>query len=531
MSISHTWKMMDALPDQVALLDDHGVITHTNLAWQRFAAENGGDPAKVGIGTQYLAVCMPERVSAEHAGVHASFTELLSGARSSFSLEYPCHSPVEQRWYLMRAGRVVGGGVLVTHIDITRWRLAELRAEDLANNDALTHALNRRGLVSRLHTERMRMIGQGGCLSAILIDCDDFKEINTRYGHAVGDVALIEIARRLGDALRPTDAISRIGGDEFLVLLPEMDPVRASQIANRLRLAIAHAPIAIASEGPVYLTCSLSVAGIDPKSEGLEEVLRSCRAGLDASKKEGKNRVSGESVNPRPTAVHLTTAVLRVARQPIIDLATEACTGQELLVRPEGDFGGPLDFFRQAAEHGLLQQIDMACLRACFEEARRVALGEAIHINVYPSTLLAVAAEELIALMPDIALRRRICLELSEQEIMGDPAHIKEKITPLRAAGFQIAIDDVGFGRTCLETLVLLEPDVVKIDRRFVDGVAVSAENARQLGRLVRLVRTLGASIIAEGIENPADAAVCLALGAEAAQGYLWGRPQVSKVA
>jgi EAL domain-containing protein (putative c-di-GMP-specific phosphodiesterase class I) len=218
---------------------------------------------------------------------------------------------------------------------------------------------------------------------------------------------------------------------------------------------------------------------------------------------------------------------VHVARQPMVQLADATTIGVELLARPQGDFGGPADFFRLAAQHGILRAVDVTCLRACLTEAERVPPEQEVHINIYPSTLLSIPAEDWTSWMPSASLRARVCIELCEQEIIGDPVDLKASVRALRRAGFRIAIDDVGFGRTCLENLVVLEPDVIKIDRRFVHRVSESPGQARQLGRLLRLVKTLGGKTVVEGVEHAADARICADLGADCGQGYLWGRPTV----
>jgi len=117
------------------------------------------------------------------------------------------------------------------------------------------------------------------------------------------------------------------------------------------------------------------------------------------------------------------------------------------------------------------------------------------------------------------------CLEISEQQIIGDPSYLIEPVRALRAAGLLIAIDDVGFGSSCLESLVLLEPDVLKIDKRCVIGIARHPERAAHLRRYLGIARTLAAEIVAEGVETADDLAVLRDLGVELAQGFYWGRP------
>jgi diguanylate cyclase (GGDEF)-like protein len=520
--------LFDALPDHAAIVDRDGIIVRTNAAWQRYARENAGDEKSIGPGTDYVAVCLGAKAPGMHE-IAQGLRALSQGLRSLFSVEYPCHSLTQMRWFLMRAGKLKNGNVFVIHTDITDRKLAELRAEELANHDALTSVLNRRGLDEHASLELSRMQRQGGYISALLLDCDNFKAVNTQFGHALGDLALAEIARRIRETLRPEDIVARIGGDEFIVLLPHTKPAEAGAVAERIRSTVSGSPLVTEGDQVVGVTVSLSVAEIKPSAQGVEGILRACRDGLETSKRTGKNKTSDSMVRLSPEAQQVATTEIHVARQAVIELATGKPVGHELLARVHSSFGTLQQYFKRANEYRVLHAADVACIRACVAEAARLYDDGAIHINVFPSTLLSLSKAEWLDWIPSYDLRRRICLELCEQEIVGDPFQYKERVNELRILGFSFAIDDVGFGRTCLENLVVLEPQFVKIDRRFVHGVSTQIGAARQLGRLLRLVNTLGAISVVEGIENQEDAETCRSLGAIQAQGFFWGQPSVSE--
>ena len=148
------------------------------------------------------------------------------------------------------------------------------------------------------------------------------------------------------------------------------------------------------------------------------------------------------------------------------------------------------------------------------------------HVNLMPSTLLETPTEELIRVLQTDSRTGHCCLEISEQQLLGDPSCLIPRVRALQKAGIQIAIDDVGFGNSCLEGLILLEPQVMKIDKRLVMGLANDASLRRSLSRLLRVADVLNAKVIAEGIETTEDHRVLLELGARYGQGYLFGRPQ-----
>jgi diguanylate cyclase (GGDEF)-like protein len=484
--------------------------------------------ARGGAASRYLDAFGPPTNPADEAAraeLAAALDNVIAGALPHFTLERACGGEAAPRWLLVRAGHLAPAGALVTHLDITQRKLAELRAEEAANRDPLTGTLNRRGLTARLTAELSRARRHGGQLAAVLFDCDDFKRVNSRFGHAVGDAVLIEVARRFADQLRPEDVLARIGGDEFLALLPDANVAEARRVADRLRTAILTHPFRSAA-AVVDLTCSAAVAALDDAVTGLDDILRVCAAGLQRSKAQGKNRTSGTVAEAARARARLLALAPIVVRQPIVELATGTRIGYELLVRGPAGLELPSELFRAALEAGVLTRVDLTCLDACLARAAAWPDRDAIHVNVFPSTLLALDVAAVAARAAVGARRSRVCLELCEQEIVGDPVYLRDRARALREAGFALAIDDVGFGRTSLEKLIVLEPELIKIDRRLVHHVASDAVKARQLARVVRLGHALDAIVVVDGLERMEDAQACRQLGVAFGQGSLWGEPE-----
>lgn len=530
-----TQKVLDSLPHQVAMLDRDGTIVMVNASWTQFARLNGGADGPVAVGTNYLHVCGIERLPSECEGhrVRLQLQQLLSGEIERFELEYPCHSPDEQRWFVMHATRVGGVGAVVSHIDITSRKIAELQLRELTQVDPLTGLLNRRGLADVLAVEASRAERAAAPICALLVDCDDFKSINDTLGYAAGDVALVMLTRSLVQTLRPSDRVARIGGDEFLVLLPDTRLVEAALVAERVRHAVAEHPVET-PQGKTSLSVSVSVVPVEPGAAQLEALVVAGRDALQESKMLGKNRVTLAS-RRGPGAAELEdpghvgrlvhgAEVISVVRQPIVRLATGEVVGHELLARgPIGPLFYPQDFFRRASADGVLVALDLKCLRAALADA--AGLQGWVHVNLYPATLRETPIEHILRLFPGGSARRRYCIELSEQQLFGDPSFIRDAVARLREASVRLAIDDVGFGRTSLEGLVLLEPDVAKLDRRWVGGAAHDRARLRTLKRLCEVARALGATIVAEGIESDDDLRALMDLGVELGQGFLWGNP------
>jgi len=422
---------------------------------------------------------------------------------------------------------------------------ANARLERLSLIDPVTELLNRRGMQQVLSREVAWMRRHHSESVAILMDLDSFKGINDSLGHTVGDVVLKVMGQQITSTIRTTDYLARVGGDEFLVLLPRTTLKEAMLVAEKIRLAVSEAVVAL-STGDIRITTSLAVCSIAPDLFTMEDLLNRLYPLLAQCKRMGKNRVLCESTRPMAEEVTDTEkgempgslgkvakmlqdpANLLVAAQEIVDLETRQVVGYELLSRSKvPGFEMPEAFFRVALESNRLTQLDRRCLEACVQAARLLPKGQRCHINLFPSTLLSLPTESLLEVFCDGLLEKRFCVEISEQQIIGDPSHLVAPVKALKRAGIRIGLDDVGFGRSCLESLILLEPDVLKIDKKWVGGIAQDRVREQALRQLLKIAQTLGIQTIAEGIEAEEDLDWLRAMGVELGQGFLWGKPRI----
>lgn len=413
--------------------------------------------------------------------------------------------------------------------------LAKEQLERLANVDYLTEVLNLRGLEQVLKAEDNRAHRSGGHLIAMIINCDNFNKVNESVGHVTGDIILKEVARRIKGTLRPSDHVARVGADEFLVLLPETQLAYGMRVAERIRVAIADNPMR-GPQDPLTITVSIGLSNLPAKISSVSEVVTLTRTALKKSKATGKNKVtlsreiateSGEYpvIVPRSPVEQLTDiASFRTVYQPIIDLDTEDIAGYEVLTRgPDGAYESPGDFFRICIENDILTKVDLQCLKLCLAEIPKSKQTMRFHVNLFPSTLLETPIANLIKIFPEDRAGTIFCIEISEQQFITEPAYLRDQVNALRQAGILVAIDDVGFGRSSLETLILLEPDLVKVDRKYVSGLSNEPAKARLLRRLTNVAKSLGAEIIAEGIEDRRDLPLLKDMGVNYGQGFLWG--------
>jgi diguanylate cyclase (GGDEF)-like protein len=296
--------VMDALTSHICVVDPAGVIIAVNRAWMSFSEDNSGDGRRAYAGVNYLDVCRQATgpASAGAREILAGMEAVLKGETDLFQIEYPCHSPNEFRWFiasitpLRRRGvpREEGNiGAVVSHIDITDRKLAELDYAKLASTDPLTSLPNRRFFDEYAALEFDRFRRFGGPMSLLMLDLDRFKGINDGYGHAAGDEVLRRVAARCKKVMRGADLFARIGGEEFAGLLPGTDEKRAIVVAEKLRQAIHRLRIKLGPE-TVLVTASVGVAAMLPRDRSPSIALARADEALYRAKRAGRNCVRGQ---------------------------------------------------------------------------------------------------------------------------------------------------------------------------------------------------------------------------------------------
>jgi two-component system CheB/CheR fusion protein len=423
----------------------------------------------------------------------------------------------------------------ISTVEELRTRTKSLESE--ANEDPLTGLMNRRGLEKSLQGNKLHAERSGESMVVMLIDLDDFKGINDTCGHPVGDQVLKEVSRRFRRLYRPTDLVSRIGGDEFLAILPDTRLGEGMHVAERLRRELISEPVAYIEGRPIFVTASIGAARVPDPVASLDGVIALATRALKLSKKSGKNRVRAEGVSrdfenqkeeiERALGDVLEGRGLFAVRQSIRVLEDGGLLGYEFFARCSTPaLADPQDFFRICMDRNILGSTDLQCLRLGVQAARECEPEVQLHFNLFPTTLLETPTDELLEVLHPVGDLSRICLELSEQHFIGDPARLKLACDALQKHGVRIGVDDIGFGRSSLETLVVLEPDCVKVDRTMSQGIAESGKKQRMMSRLVNVCVSLELQMIVEGVETSADRRLLRELGVDYAQGFLWDRPE-----
>lgn len=437
---------------------------------------------------------------------------------------------------------------------IAQAREAEERAVYDATHDSLTGLPNRVLFLERLgrameHAKR----DEGRPFSLLFLGLDRFKNVNDSLGHAVGDLLLVEAARRLEGGVHPADTVGRLGGDEFAVLLGDPGEVEdAICVAERLQKKLS-APFYLSGH-ELYATASVGVVSRPTRYRQPEDLLRDVHTAMYEAKAGGKSRWEVFAPEMRERAVKLLNletdlrrAVERgeefaVLYQPIVSLKSGEVVGFEALVRWEHPRRGllpPAVFVPLAEETGLIVPIGSFVLR---EACRRLVHWHARFPNHRPlsvSVNLSVAqlsrsglAEQVGRTLREAGLDgRHLRLEITESAVMRDPESAIGTLSDLRAAGVRFAVDDFGTGYSSLSVLHRFPVDTLKVDRSFVSSMESRPDNAEIVQTTITLAHGLGMDVVAEGVDSPAQLELLREMGCDYAQGYCFSRPVDASVA
>ena len=430
--------------------------------------------------------------------------------------------------------------------DVSELRRTQDLLEHRALHDPLTGLPNRTLLLDRIR-HALDRAARGDVLPALLfVDLDRFKPINDTLGHHIGDTLLREVGRRLVDAVRPADTVARLGGDEFGILLDTSHTREdAVAVADRVRLAVGQ-PVTLPGH-TAYVGASVGIAFAADASGEPEALLRDADAAMYAAKAEGGDRVriySGDMTAAVGARVR-TEAGLRqaladdelfVVYQPIFGVASGEVIGVEALLRwrtPDGRLVDPAEFIPVAEATRLIlpigrRVIQQACRDAARWDAARPSDGGLLmSINL---SAIQFADDGLLGEIQD-AVRasglepRRYQLEITESVLMRDADSSLHTLEALQRVGARLAIDDFGTGYSSLAYLRRFAVDTVKIDRVFVEGLGRRSDDTAVVEAVISLARSLGLMTVAEGVESEEQLALLRALGCDAAQGFLLGRP------
>ena len=416
------------------------------------------------------------------------------------------------------------------------------RLTEMVMRDPLTGLANRIALSETLDRSIAAARRDGHVIGVLYFDLDRFKNVNDSLGHNAGDALLIEVAHRVGATLRSHDVLARLGGDEFVVLADRLgDSYEAYLIAERIRRSFSE-PFDVLGRA-VHITPSLGVATNLHQDDGADELLRHADAAQYRAKESGRNRVEVFDVEFRAALARrldderLLIEALGAGEivpyfQPQIDLATGRVVGAEALARwehPERGVLGAPHFIPLAEDTGLITQVDdIVIAQAIRARVRLEELGAPtdfkIWCNISPRHFTRV---EPVARLAGFLERagcspQGIGVEITETAVLSDINAAALELAEARRLGISVALDDFGTGHSSLTMLQRLPIDEVKIDQEFVRDLGFDPTDTAIVRHVAALGRDLGLTIVAEGVQHDAQAAMLANFGCHRAQGFLY---------
>ena len=425
-------------------------------------------------------------------------------------------------------------------------REAQEHAHALARHDPLTGLANRRLFSSELQAGLLRAQSGAASYSIMIIDLDNFKQINDLQGHAVGDLVLCEIANRLVSVLRKQDTVARLGGDEFAIIA-EIEPNASVDWSVRLAgriLATIREPIPL-GDGQIQTSASMGIADAPADGINAEALLHAADIAMYRAKHDGRNTfrffeqgMDDELRSRAALETDLRRAIaagdIRPQYQPLIDMRDERIYGFEVLARwthPERGPVGPDVFIPMAEQLGLISDLTTSILSQACREARSWGPDILISVNISPLQLrdMALPTQIMAILNQERFPPSRLEIEVTETALVGDIATAKHILTALQSIGIKISLDDFGTGYSSLYHLRELTFDKIKIDRSFVQSMQDNSESEKIIDAILGLAKSIGLPTVAEGIENAEVRQLLADKGCEFGQGYLMGKAMTAQ--
>ena len=461
------------------------------------------------------------------------------------------HPIAEQR--SLTAVRVADGAVrhyIEIASDITKAKKDEELLWRQANYDSLTGLPNRHLFLDRLRQAiRNTHRGEHPAFSLLYIDLDQFKEVNDTLGHPVGDQLLKEAAQRLLRCTRETDTVSRIGGDEFTVLLVDLDSLdnEDPHVIERVAHAIIEAmsqPFLIEGE-TLHVSASIGVTHFPADGGDADSLLKHADQAMYAAKHLGRNRfayfspaMQARAQERRRTSDELRQAIaraeLQVHYQPIVELATGRVVKGEALVRwrhPQRGWVSPVEFIPLAEETGLIFDIGEWVFRTAVGDAALwLGAGREIQVGINVSPLqIAKGGASLARCMDFLAAQRlprhAIIVEVTEGTLLQHDRNVEERLREFEERGLALALDDFGTGYSSLSYLQQYRFEFLKIDRAFVGNMQTGSRQLALCRTIIAMAHTLGMRVISEGIADAQAAELLRHAGCDYGQGFHFHQP------
>jgi diguanylate cyclase (GGDEF)-like protein len=532
--------LMEAAGDAVFRLSADGHILYASKRATELISP-GGDL----VGQPMTSVVLP----ADHPAIGVAIAQAL-GAPNPSRVNIRVKTLSTSLWIELQVMAYPGPEgsteLLAVGRDISSQQATEERLRHMATHDALTGLPNRSLLSDRIRMAIAQARRTGRGFSVLALDLDGFKKVNDALGHPVGDALLRVAAMRLSDTLRDVDTLARVGGDEFVVVLPGAVSETEIQIIGRRMISTMQLPFEIQGH-TLYVGTSIGAAIFPEHGDSEVKLLAHADTAMYRAKETGKARCvvyNQEKFTQPEHDVSMEAAMFQAVRdgefllhyQPIVDACTKQIMGFEALMRwlrPGQGMVPPAQFIPMAESNGLINLLGAWAMKsACvqirrFEEVAQRPLY--VSVNVSPRQFRNDQFLDIVdeALSLSGLNGQQLLLEITEGILMSDPEHAETLLTAMLARNVRIAIDDFGTGYSSLAYLKRFPIATLKIDRAFIKDLPASVKDVAICNVVLSLASHLNLSTVAEGVENEEQLRFLAQHGCGLIQGYLTGRPML----
>lgn len=528
---------LESMSDGFFMLDQAWRVVYMNATSERLLKRPRSDV----LGTVLWDTCLELVDGKLYKECHRAVAE-----RSAAEFEHL--SPIFNAWFEIRIYPDTDG-VSVYFRDISRRKTAEEEVQRLAFRDHLTGLPNRQLLRDRLQHVMLTNKRSHHLAAVMFIDLDNFKTLNDTQGHYKGDLLLQQLARRLTSCVRESDTVARVGGDEFVVVLEELsgdaaEALKQTELVSERVLAALNQPCAL--EGYKHTgTASIGITLLDSQISGVEELLKRADLAMYRAKASGRNTIcfydpamqaaiSEKMALEAGLRESIANDMFALHYQPQLDRENRVIGAEALLrwTHPTYKHVSPAAFIPVAEETGLIRQLGRWVLKAACarlvewaQEADTAQLALSVNVSAREFRHPDFVTEVVDIVQTSGANPERLKLELTETMLVTDMEEAIVKMNALKVHGINFSLDDFGTGYSSLSYLRHLPLEQLKIDRSFISRLPGNANDAAIVQAIIAMGRSLGLTVIAEGVETDQQLAFLAGQGCNAYQGYLFLKP------
>ena len=541
---------LNSIGDAVACTDTSGNVTFLNAASERMTGWSRQEAAGRPINALMQILDASSRdIIPDALDVVVGHSRTLNVTSNCILVGRDgCETPVEESVAPIRDRQGHTAGAVLVFRDVSATQAMALQMTHSAQHDFLTGLPNRMLLNDRVSQAISLASRHAKKVAMLFLDLDGFKHINDSLGHTTGDKLLRSVANRLVDCVRGSDTVSRQGGDEFVVLLSEVEQLEDAAIMAR-RMLQAVADVHTVAEQDLHVTTSVGVSVYPDDGVDADTLIKNADTAMYQAKEHGRAsyRFFTPAMNLRAVQrqfieENLRTAVERrefaLHYQPKINLTTGRLSGAEALIRWTHPSRGPIppgQFIPVAEDCGLILPIGHWVLREACQQVR-VWMDEGVPLSSISVNISAMEflgenfLEGVLAILDDTGLDpRRLELELTESVLMKHADATESILKALKSEGVQLAVDDFGTGYSSLSYLGRFPIDTIKIDQSFVRQITSASDQTNVVKAVIGMGRSLNLRVVAEGVETQGELAFLQAHHCDEAQGYYFGRPMPSE--